>query len=138
MLYFNAGLVRGLPEGRANGKDGKQVDLVVLVVGGAEPEADRLDSHVIDTPLATARPLSLIKGDMVLVLGSLDPRNGVRAVERGVGHPNKPILEHVRAAERIAAAVVAGVGLYTARNSVVITSTGERVGVDHEVARSGL
>ena len=71
-------------------KTGSEFDLIVLVVGGAEPEADSLHPKIVDAPFAAARPLGLIEDDVVLVLGRLDAGDEVGAVERRIGDAEKP------------------------------------------------
>jgi len=75
---------------------------------------------------------------VVLADGCLDAGNVIRAVERAVGDADEPILEHVGAAQRVALAVEAGIGLLASGYAVVAGGAREGVGVDDEVAGSRL
>ena len=136
VLDLDARLVLRLQECRADRELRQRVDLVVLVVGIAEPEADGLDAVVVEAPLASARPLRLFERDMVLALGRLDAGDVVGAVERGVGHAEEAVPEDVGAAQRIAVAVEACVGLPAGRlgDTIVAGAACEGVGMHYEIA----
>lgn len=78
MSDLDAGFQFLVLESRTDQRGGTDaVDLVVLVVGVAEPIAHRIDAAFSHAPLAAARPFPPVQVYMVFHLGGIDARDEV-------------------------------------------------------------
>ncbi len=77
-----------------------KTDLVVLVVGGAEPEANRVNSSRVWTILALDGNLGLLAIDTGLVLRAIDARDVIERVVLRDGGADEATREEVRSADR--------------------------------------
>ncbi len=99
-----------------------QAELVVLVVGCAEPEADRIDAGGLRPILALAQHLGLLRVDARVVILPVDARDVIRGVALDDGGADEALIEYQRAADRSTLAVNCGIRLH-AREKIRLRRT---------------
>ena len=106
-LHLDAGFLllvgEGLPhaDGRRIGGIG-EADLVVLVIGGAGPEPDRVDRRGVRPVFALGREFGLVRVDPGLVIGAVDAGNAIERVGLRDRRADEAAVEDVGAADRCA------------------------------------
>ena len=139
MRDFNARFQFAIFEARADLRVcADAVDLVVVIVGIAEPVAHRVDTAFADAPFATACPFLLAQVDVVLHSRGIDAGDEVghrRVLKR---HTDEPAIEDVGASDRVALGAIAGIGLNAAGDAIVAGLPGVGVGMDRDVAAAGI
>ena len=85
--------------------------LVVLVVAGAEPEANGVDGGGLRPHLALAGHPGLVRVDARAGLRRLDAGNAIEAIELIDGNPDEAAVEQHGAAHRLPAGSQRGIGL---------------------------
>ena len=86
-------------DGRGIGRIGKS-DLVMVIVGGARPEADGVDRRGIRPVFALGGEFGLMAVDPRLVIGAVDAGNAIKRVVLRDRSADEATLEDVRAADR--------------------------------------
>ena len=143
VLDFDARLLLLVGEARAElefGLGGGVVDgeLAVLVIGRAEPEADRIDARAAHPPLALRLHLVLHHVDArVDALLRLLARDAIEAGKARVRHAEETVGADERGAKRGAVTLDEAVEHRAARRSVVVGLALEGVCVDGEAAGAG-
>ena len=142
---------KGLPhaERRRIGGVG-EADLVVLVVGGAGPEPDRIDRRRIRPVFALGGEFGLMRVDAGLVIGAVDAGNAIERVVLRDRGADEAAMEDVGAADRRAVGLrrrirlpavdrpglVEQIGI--ARNAVIAGLAAIGVGMNGEIAAAGI
>ena len=95
--------------------------LLVLVIGGTEPEADSLDAHIADAPLAFGEHLVLLEVDAWRMLYDLlVAGDTVKAFIANVGDAKEAVRAHQRSSDRTPSTIKECVQLATAGRVVVV------------------
>src|SRR5207302_7075276 len=108
-LHLDAALLLLVGEGLAHAvrrwieRVGKP-DLVVLVIGRAEPEPHRVDTAGHWTVLAFGRHLGLARIDARVVVGAVDAGNTIERVVLSNGGADETLVEKIRGADRLSIA----------------------------------
>src|SRR5262249_61683044 len=74
---------------------------------------------------------------MVLLLGRRDAGDKIGAIVGCKSEPEKPVLENIGAAEGVALAIDAGIGLAASGDGIVLRDPLEGIGVHNEIAGTG-
>ena len=98
-LLFLVGEFLPDADGRGIGRIGKS-DLVMVIVGGARPEADGVDRRGIRPVFALGGEFGLMAVDPRLVIGAVDAGNAIKRVVLRDRSADEATLEDVRAADR--------------------------------------
>ncbi len=141
----------GLPDAQCSGIGGiSKRDLVVLVIGGACPEPNRLDRRGIGPIFALGRDLGLARVDAGAVVGGFDAGDTIQRIVLRDRSTNKSTVEDIRAADRPARCLRGRVGLTAvdrpglveqiriARYVVIAALAAIGVGMHREIAGAGI
>ena len=109
-LRFHASFLFLVGEGLANAVAGRigvvgKTEFVVLVVGHAAPEADRVDHRAGRTPFAFAHELGLVRVDTRVVVFAVDSGNVIKRIVLCDREAEKALVENIRSADRLAVAL---------------------------------
>ena len=154
-LDFEPAFLLAIGEGLAHAvarKIGRvgEADFVVLVVGRAEPEADRIDRFRVGPVFALRRELGLLGIDAGARVRALDAGDAIERIGLRDRRADEAAVENIRAADRSAAALRTGIGLLAVerlvrvgeigigRNEIVAALAPIGVGVDRDVAAGGI
>ena len=152
-LHLDAAFLLLVGEGLLDAVEAAFVgELVVLVVGVAEPEPDRVDAGGLRAVFAAAGDLGLVHVDAGVGLGRFQTRHAIEARVARHRDADKSLLEDVGAADRLPVRahrrvrlppverqrLVARRQIGIARDAVVVGAPAERVGMEGEIAGAGI